>query len=527
MKRRTLLGFIQLPILIAVTLILSLGSLAAYKIPQIKQENSFKKLAKNNLPTGTAKEKELLVGLQPNLDLPQIAKIHQAQNVSHKKTISQIQVDVVTIPDRASLPEIQENYLKQEGVDFAEPNFLAQAFLTPNDPLYSKQWGLEKIDSPEAFERAQEGEQTIAIIDTGVDKNHPELSHLLLSGYNTVEENENTEDDHGHGTHVAGITAAQTNNELGVASSSFSAQILPVKVLNQDGIGTYADVAEGITYAADKGSRLLNLSLGGNSDSQTLKRAVKYAQEKGSLLIAAAGNNGNDTPVYPAAYEGVLAVSATDQDDNLANFSSFGENIFVAAPGVSITSTELDDSYKSKDGTSMSAPHLSGVLALSLAKEELSNSELIELIKETADKVGSEDYNKDGWNSYFGYGRLNAGKALTELASEEEKEEEEKKEEEQKEDEKEEAPPTIATTPSAETPETFPQKQEKVPEKYSFNFELQGKVESRDQDETLTIKMEGGTPEILNLVSGDLVTIYTNSNTQIRYQNKETELENI
>ncbi len=518
MNKKYLLGFVQLPVIIAIAAaLLGIGGLVASKVPEIRREASYKELSKNRIPSGTARENELLVGFKTSLSLPQIAKIHQAQEATHKKRLSGINVDVVSIPAQIPLTEARKKYESATGVEFAEPNFLAQAFYNPDDPLINKQWGLKKINSLQAFDHSKGGFYSIAIIDTGVDSNHAELSPLLLDGYNTIDNNEATDDDHGHGTHVAGIAAAQTDNGTGVASSSFYSQILPVKVLNQVGVGTYADVAEGIIFSADEGSRILNLSLGGNSDSQTLERAVEYAKEKGSILVAAAGNNGNDAPVYPAAYTGVLAVSASDENDELASFSSFGSNIFVAAPGVSITSTDLGDSYTSKHGTSMSAPHLSGTLGLLLAKEEdLTNTQLLSLVKESADKVGSESYNEDGWNAYFGYGRLNAGEALANISETEEDLEET------------ETATSESDSATAIDSSTDSRERSEVPERYSFSFELQGETKSTDTKEnSFTVSLRGGTPHVLNVVSGDLVTIYTDENTRIKYQGQEISLEEL
>lgn len=524
MAKKSIRGFVSLPLILLLVTLIGLGGLAAVKLPEIRREASFKKLAQNSLPSGAASGSEILIGFRPGVSLPEAAQIHRAEQAALKKRIKGIDVEVVELPAEVPVQEAAAKYKARVEVEFAEPNFLAQALLTPNDPLYNKQWNLQKIVSDESFDVSRGGFSKIAVVDTGVDPNHPDLSGLVLSGFNTIDGTENSADDHGHGTHVAGIAAAQTNNAEGVASVSFKSTILPVKVLNKDGFGTYGDVAEGIVYAADSGARVLNLSLGGSSDSETLKRAVRYAQGKGSLLVAAAGNTGNDTSVYPAAYDGVLAVSASDQNDNLAGFSSFGKNIFVASPGVSITSTVLEAKYTSYNGTSMAAPHLSGLLALALtAQESLSNNELIDSVKQTAEKVGSYSYDENGWNQYFGYGRINAGKMLAEVAAEEPPAEEPPAEEE----------PTPTPTPEPEEeelppPTPKPSERGKVPKEYSFNFELQGEVESADLDENkFTVKVQGGTPEVLKLISGNLVDVYTDEQTRIKYQGREVSLSDL
>lgn len=501
-------GFIQFPILLAVVILGMAGTYTATKLPQyveeVKQKQIQKELAQNNVPAGTASAEEILVGFRGGIAVSQRDFIHGQAQVGLKRRIGQINTDVVKIPAGVSVQEMIAHYQNLPQVEYAEPNFLATAFLTPNDPLYQDQWNLQKVVVEDAYDVATGEFGPIAIIDTGVDTTHADLSGLVLEGYNTIDETSNTFDDHGHGTHVAGIASAQTNNTTGVASISYQATILPIKVLNKDGVGTYDDVSEGIIYAADKNARIINLSLGGSSDSTTLKRAVNYALNRGSLLVAAAGNNGNDAPIYPAVYEGVLAVSASDKNDNLAGFSSYGSNIFVASPGVAITSSVPGGSYKEYSGTSMSAPHLSGLLALSLSsKPSLSNAQLIDQIKNNAEKVGSYSYDQNGWNSYFGYGRIAAGKTLKSISSDTEVS----------------PTPTPASEPVSDT-SRLPT-QARVPKEYQFTFELQGTIDNIDAGQNkLVIKVDGGTPDVMKIISGNLVDLYVDSQTGIKYQGR-------
>ncbi len=510
MKYFSAQGFIQIPLAIFLVGLSLVGGYTATQVPQILQEREFKKISREStIPVGTASSEEILVGFRLDVPAPQRDFIHQQVRAGLKKRIRQINTDSVKIPPEATVQETIDRYQNIPGVEYAEPNFLAKAFLTPNDPLFGKQWNLKKVLVEDSYDVSQGGFGPIAIIDTGVDSTHPDLSGLVLEGYNTIDENNNTSDDHGHGTHVAGIASAQTNNASGVASISYASTILPVKVLSSDGTGTYGDVSEGIVYAADKGARIVNISLGGSSDSKTLKRAVDYALNRGSTLVAAAGNNGNDAPVYPAAYSGVLAVSASDQSDNLASFSSFGSNIFAASPGVSITSSVPGGSYKEFSGTSMSAPHLAGLLALALsAKPSLSNSELIEQVKMNAEKVGQYAYDENGWNPYFGYGRISSGKTLQAIDSRETIE----------------STPTPTLTSKPTTSSRLPA-QAKVPQEYSFTFNLQGTVETVDTSlAKFIIKVEGGTPNVLEFISGNLVDVYIDFQTRIKYQGRSLSL---
>ncbi len=513
MKYFSAQGFIQIPLALLLMGLAVVGGYTTTKLPQVLQEREFKKISQeSNIPVGAASSAEILVGFRLDVPVPQRDFIHQQARAGLKKRIRQINTDSVKIPPEATVQETIDRYQNIPGVEYAEPNFLAKAFLTPNDPLFGKQWNLKKVLVEDSYDVSQGGFGPIAIIDTGVDSTHPDLSGLVLEGYNTIDENNNTSDDHGHGTHVAGIASAQTNNASGVASISYASTILPVKVLSSDGTGTYGDVSEGIIYAADKGARIVNLSLGGSSDSKTLKRAVDYALNRGSTLVAAAGNNGNDTPVYPAAYSGVLAVSASDQSDNLASFSSFGSNIFAASPGVSITSSVPGGSYKEFSGTSMSAPHLAGLLALALsAKPSLSNSELIEQVKMNAEKVGQYAYDENGWNPYFGYGRISSGKTLQAIDSRETTE----------------STPTPTPTSKPTTSSRLPA-QAKVPQEYSFTFNLQGTVEAVDTSlAKFAVKVEGGTPNVLELISGNLVDVYIDSQTRIKYQGRSLSLDEL
>ncbi len=223
--------------------------------------------------------------------------------------------------------------------------------------------------------------------------------------------NANVTDDFGHGTHVAGITAAATNNGFGIAGISWGARVMPVRVLDQYGNGWYSDIAAGIIYAVDNGAKIINLSLGGaatSENAQPLCEAAAYAQQKGALLVAAAGNTGAAV-LYPAACDGVLAVAATDRTDQRAVFSNFGPEVDLAAPGVDIYSTwPWLDGYFIKSGTSMAAPHVSGVAALVWSRwPEWDNVAVSRQITETA-----VDVDAAGWDPYTGWGRLDAAAAL-------------------------------------------------------------------------------------------------------------------
>jgi len=248
----------------------------------------------------------------------------------------------------------------------------------------------------------------IAILDSGVDPEHEDLKERILIGYNAFENNAEFHDDNGHGTHVAGITAATTNNAIGIAGVSWFNPILPVKVLNQDAEGTAFEVASGIRWATDQGAKVINMSLGDSFNSKILYDAIKYAYKNDVVLIAAAGNENEETPMYPAAYEEVIAVSAVDDRRHKAVFSNYGDHIDVTAPGEHIPSTFLDNSYVMMSGTSMAAPHVAGLAGLIRSiKPKLSNSEVTDIIRLSASDIGPT-----GFDPYYGHGEINVVRAL-------------------------------------------------------------------------------------------------------------------
>ena len=221
--------------------------------------------------------------------------------------------------------------------------------------------------------------------------------------YNSGFENNNVIDDFGHGTHIAGVISAAKNG-TGITGIAYSSRVLPVKVLNEYGEGWASDIAAGIIYAVDNGARILNLSLGAPIDIPILKEAVDYATGQGSILIAAAGNDGTESIDYPARYASVIAVAATDSSDQRTSFSDFGPQIDVAAPGNRICSTWYRGNYVYKTGTSMAAPHVAGVAALIWsANPTFSAAQVKSHLKESA-----VDINLPGWDVYTGWGRVSA-----------------------------------------------------------------------------------------------------------------------
>lgn len=256
-----------------------------------------------------------------------------------------------------------------EGVEYVEKN---QTYhVMGGRPFFrlfqteSAAWGVDKVQAPKAWARGIKGKGIkVAVIDTGVDGTHPELAGKVLPGFNAITGTEDAMDDHGHGTHCSGSIAGST---VGVAPE---AQIVPVKFLDENGSGTLADAVKAIDFATKAGVDVMSNSWGGGGYSQALADVIKEAQDKGIIFIAAAGNERNDNDKrksYPANYDKVIAVAASDSSDKLASFSNYGQNtVLIAAPGVNIYSSIPGGKYDSWSGTSMATPHVAGALALLL-----------------------------------------------------------------------------------------------------------------------------------------------------------------
>ncbi|RIW28554.1 peptidase S8 [Bacillus salacetis] len=295
---------------------------------------------------------------------------------------------------------------KNPNVEYAEPNYTFSATWTPNDTYYQGyQYGPQNTYTNLAWDytRGSSG-QEIAILDSGVDYNHPDLDGKTIRGYDFVDNDYYPMDLNGHGTHVAGTAAAETNNGTGIAGMAPNTRILAVRVLDANGSGSLADIADGIRYAADQGAEVINLSLGCDCSTTTLKNAVDYAWNKGSVVVAAAGNDGVSTTFEPASYANVIAVGAVDSNDRRASFSNYGSWVDVTAPGVDIAATVPNNGYAYMSGTSMASPHVAGLAGL-LASQGRTNVQIRAAIEQTADPIS-------GTGTYFEHGRINSYDAV-------------------------------------------------------------------------------------------------------------------
>lgn len=320
-------------------------------------------------------------------------------------------VETIQIPDGSTVTKELVKYNNHPSVEYAEPNYIGKVFGSSNDPSFSQQWSIPKMKVDAAWDTTKgDPSVVIAVIDTGVDVDHPDLMSNIVSGYNTINDTTNADDDNNHGTHVAGISAGIVDNNAGISGIAGKSKIMPIKAMGSNGTGQLSDVVEGIYWAADHGAKIINMSLGFTAPSapQSLQDAVDYAYNKGVVVIAAAGNDNTGTPRYPAALNHVIAVAATDSSDKKASFSNYGSHIDVAAPGVNIYSTIRDGQYGMMNGTSMAAPNVTGVVALILANNpSLTPAQVEMLLASTSTDLGA--LKKD---SIFGYGLVNAFAAL-------------------------------------------------------------------------------------------------------------------
>lgn len=323
--------------------------------------------------------------------------------------IPQIRVKRIQVPSHV-FDKVKNALSKNPHVNFVEPNFIAEASFIPNDANYFSQWHLQKISASQGWDISTGSpEVPIAVIDSGINPTHPDLIDKLIQGYNFVGENTDTHDVLGHGTAVAGAAATASNNYIGVAGVAWENPIMPLVVLNSNNWASYYDIARAITYAADNGAKIINISIAGSSSSSTLQNAVNYAWNKGAVIFAAAANYSTSTAYYPAACNNVVAVSATNSNDTRASFSNYGNWIDISAPGVSILTTNNGGGYSFWSGTSFSSPISAGLGALIMSvNPTLTNAQVVDIIEKNADDIGAIGFDPD-----FGYGRINVYKSVS------------------------------------------------------------------------------------------------------------------
>lgn len=349
--------------------------------------------------------------VQPRAGLPvvELDKILREHGGRRSRALARINVHVIELPQQANVIAVVQALSRNPKLKFAEMDRVWQPGMIPNDPQYASAWHLPKIGTPTAWDTAQGTGVTIAILDTGVDTAHPDLAPQLVPGWNFYDGNDNVADVYGHGTAVAGVAAAAGNNALGVASVSFRSKIMPMRITDGQGYGYSSLMASALTMAADNGVKVANISFLGVSGSSTVASAAQYMRSKGGVVVIAGGNtNSLRTDPVSTAF---VAVSATDSADARASFSSWGDYIDVAAPGVGLLTTTRGGGYGGFSGTSASSPVVAGIYALMMsAKPGLSPTTLDNALFTTAVDLGTS-----GFDQQFGNGRANAAAAVAKV----------------------------------------------------------------------------------------------------------------
>jgi thermitase len=358
-----------------------------------------------SLVFGDPDKGELLLRFKPGASERSKGELLTSLGLEIVDQIPQIQTLVIRVPEN-TISQVTSALSHNPMIDFVEENRQVPPSAIPNDPYYSAQWHLTRIEAPNAWDISLgDNRVTIAILDSGVDPNHPDLAARLLTGYNFYDSNYNTSDIYGHGTKVAGVAAAITNNTVGVSAIAWQSSILPVRVTDTQGYTFYSLLAKGLIYAADNGAKSATISFliyGGHA----LSSAAKYFMDRGGLVVGAGGNTGSYYNDSDNPY--IISVSATTSTDSVATFSTYGPYIDLAAPGASIYTTLRGGGYSTVSGTSFSAPLTAGLTTLMFsANPSLTPTQVEQILKSTAVDLGDL-----GYDIHYGWGRIDASKAL-------------------------------------------------------------------------------------------------------------------
>ncbi|MGI0040636.1 MAG: S8 family serine peptidase, partial [Nitrosopumilaceae archaeon] len=346
----------------------------------------------------------LLIKFKKDVSNSQKDKLLKDNGASVLSEIKQIDVKLIKVPEQA-LEKVQAAFAKNSAVEYVEKDFILEPAVIPNDPYYPNQWHLPAINAPTAWDITQGSSIPIAILDTGVDPNHPDLKNKLTLGYNFYNNNNDWSDVCGHGTKVAGSAAAITNNGLGVSGVAWNNPIIPIKITDSSCYGYYSSMINGIVYAADKGARVANISFQ-IFNGASLSDAARYMNDHGGWVVAAAGNTGilenySDNPY-------IISVGSISPNGLVSSFSSYGPFVDFAAPGSTIYTTTSGGTYGYTSGTSFSSPIVAGVIALVISHNpSMTSQQVYDTLKNSAVDKGTT-----GRDNYYGWGLVDAYGAL-------------------------------------------------------------------------------------------------------------------
>jgi hypothetical protein len=348
----------------------------------------------------------LLVQTRAGLSDKDLAKILSSHGGGKARRIGRSQLAVVDLPANASETAIAMLLAHHPQLKSAELDMRVAPALTPNDPYLGSEWHINRIGAPAAWDSAQGSGIRVAILDTGIDGTHPDLVGRMVPGWNFYDGNSDTSDVNGHGTAVAGAAAASTNNATGVAGVAGQAQLMPVRIADPNAYAYWSTVAQGLTWAADQGAKVANISYSGVAGSATVQSAASYMRSKGGLVVVAAGNNGIDEGITPTTT--MIPVSAVDDTDTITSWSSYGGFVAISAPGLNIWTTTRGGGYGAWWGTSLASPVVAGTVAMLMsARPALPNTTIESLLYGTSVDLGAA-----GRDPKYGYGRVNAAAAM-------------------------------------------------------------------------------------------------------------------
>jgi thermitase len=383
---------------------LAVGLAAAALVAAMTLSPSLVAAAQPDAPGSHAKGR-ILVMPNPGLPDDEFDKIIGPHGGKARR-IGSTGLAVVDLPAGASEHAVAALLANNPHIKFAELDEAVQPSLATNDPYLGSEWHITKIGANTAWDTTQGSGVTVAILDTGVDGTHPDLAYQMVPGWNFYSNTSNTSDVKGHGTWVAGAAAATSNNGIGVAAVAGKAKIMPIRISDSTGVAYWSHIAQGISWAADRGARVASISYEGLLKSSSIISAANYMRSKGGLVVVAAGNCSCNAGLTPST--SMISVSATDANDARASFSSYGSYVVMSAPGKDIWTTNKGGGYTQGLGTSFSTPIVAGTIALMMAaKPTMSNTQIESLLFSTATDLGSA-----GRDSYFGYGRVNTAAAV-------------------------------------------------------------------------------------------------------------------